>query len=71
MVIHSIIDPMEIMERKEDPGVWQEVPGGLIQGDLCEKGMTVTRLVSTDPAMYLNPLYQPGAVCQVPQKGKS
>ena len=31
-MIHSIIDPMEIMERKEDPGVWQEVPGGLIQG---------------------------------------
>ena len=61
MVIHSIIDPLEIMERKRDPSVWQKVPGGLIQGIAGENGLTVTRLVSTDPAMYLDPRYQPGA----------
>lgn len=61
MVIHSIIDPLEIMERKSDPSVWQQVPGGLIQGIAGENGLTVTRLVSTDPAMYLDPRYQPGA----------
>ena len=54
MVIHSIIDPLEIMERKRDPS-------GLIQGIAGENGLTVTRLVSTDPAMYLDPRYQPGA----------
>ena len=71
MVIHSIIDPMEMMERQNDPGVWQQVPGGLDQGVLGEQGLTVARLVSTDPAMYLDPRYQPGAVyClgQVPKK---
>ena len=45
MVIHSIIDPMEIMERQNDPGVWQQVPGGLVQGVLGEQGLTVARLV--------------------------
>ncbi|MFQ9846558.1 MAG: hypothetical protein ACLRXC_06625 [[Clostridium] leptum] len=26
-----IIDLMEMMERQNDPGVWQQVPGGLVQ----------------------------------------
>lgn len=46
-------------------------PGGLVQGVLGEQGLTVARLVSTDPAMYLDPRYQPGAVYrlgQVPKK---
>ena len=71
MVIHSIIDPMEMMERQNDPGVWQQVPGGLVQGVLGEQGLTVARLVSTDPAMYLDPRYQPKTVYrlgQVPKK---
>ncbi|MDD3193008.1 MAG: YlzJ-like family protein [Oscillospiraceae bacterium] len=62
MVIHSIVDPLEIMERRDEPGVWAQVPGGFLQGVPAENGLTVTRLVSTDPAMYLNPLYQPGTL---------
>lgn len=64
MVIHSIIDPLEMLERTEDPSVWRQVPGGFLQGMQGENGLTVTRLVSTDPALYLNPRYQPGAVYQ-------
>lgn len=62
MVIHSIIDPLEMMERPKDGSVWRQVSGGFLQGVPGENGLTVTRLVSTDPALYLDPLYQPGAV---------
>ncbi len=64
MVIHSIIDPLEMLEKTEDSSVWRQVPGGFLQGMQGENGLTVTRLVSTDPALYLNPQYQPGAVYQ-------
>lgn len=64
MVIHSIIDPLEMLEKTEDSSVWRQVPGGFLQGMQRENGLTVTRLVSTDPALYLNPQYQPGAVYQ-------
>lgn len=64
MVIHSIIDPLEMLEKTEDTSVWRQVPGGFLQGMQGENGLTVTRLVSTDPALYLNPQYQPGAVYQ-------
>ena len=67
MVIHSIIDPLEMLEKIETPvywPTWLEVPGGFLQGMQGENGLTVTRLVSTDPALYLNPQYQPGAVYQ-------
>lgn len=62
MLIHSIIDPLEMMEKTQDPSVWRQVPGGFLQGVQCRDGLTVTRLISTDPALYLDPRYQPGAV---------
>ncbi|MCI9405752.1 MAG: hypothetical protein HFK04_02360 [Oscillospiraceae bacterium] len=62
MLIHSIIDPLEMMEKTEDASVWQQVPGGFLQGVQGRNGLAVTRLVSTDPALYLNPQYQPGAI---------
>lgn len=71
MVIHSIIDPMEMMERQNEPRGLRRCRAGLVQGVLGNRGLTVARLVSTDPAMYLDPRYQPGAVYrlgQVPKK---
>jgi hypothetical protein len=62
MLIHSIIDPLEMLEKTEDASVWQQVPGGFLQGLQGQNGLTVTRLISTDPALYLDPRYQPGAV---------
>ena len=63
MIIHSILDPLEMMQRNDPPRIWQQVPGGFVEGVMGENGLSVTRLVSTDPAMYLDPRYQAGGIC--------
>lgn len=69
MVIHSIVDPQEMMERQADPSSWVNVSGGMLQGIRGENGLVVTRLVSTDPAMYLDPRYAPGAIYPAQDRG--
>lgn len=70
MILHTIVPTDEVMKGFDDAkynyldidvgGVQMQVnPIGIGQGRLV-------RLLSTDPAMYLKPEYQPGSIIQWP-----
>jgi hypothetical protein len=41
----------------------RRVPGGLLEVSRSPQGEFVSRLISTDPRLYLNPAYLPGVRC--------
>ncbi|MBQ1236907.1 MAG: hypothetical protein IIX70_01280 [Oscillospiraceae bacterium] len=61
MILHTVIDPMEVMGSVPPQFVWKKIDGGLLQirKDMTG-GETVERIFSTDPAVYLKKAYQPG-----------
>lgn len=61
MVLYTIepydkIFPQEPCERQ-----FVDVGGAMIEGMSGENGLQITRLISTDPKMYLDKRYAPGA----------
>lgn len=62
MVIHSVT-PLYMLqpECKFPPCVTMQVDGNLIEGYQSENGFQLSRLYSTDPAMYLKKEYFPGS----------
>ena len=58
MILHSIVSEQDIfynMTDKIDPPVYKRINGGLLEFD----GGRLTRLISTDPKMYLDRRYFP------------
>ena len=60
MILHSIISLYDIFCNNEQAltgRVYRQVKGGMVELD----GDRVKRLISTDPKMYLDERYKPGA----------
>lgn len=60
MILHSIISPYDIFcnsEQALQKPVYRQIKGGMIELD----GERIKRLISTDPKMYLDTRYTPGA----------
>lgn len=54
----------------EQPETVQQAPrqlhngASILEGRVVDGAFTVSRLISTDPKLYLDPRYTPGAVCK-------
>ena len=61
MILHSIV-PIDYILPAENTVEYsyKRVNNSYIQGTKSEGKFTVTRLISTDPKMYLDPHYNPG-----------
>ena len=61
MILHSIVSPSDIFFNSTDVQprrhIYRRINGGLLELD----GNTVTRLISTDPRLYLDRRYCPDA----------
>ena len=63
MVIHSITPPEMLMEQSAQPSLeTRPVNGGYLEGHQTPGGFQMTRIWSTDPAMYLKKEYTPGSI---------
>ena len=60
MILHSIISPYDIFYNSEQASrkhTYRQIKGGIVELD----GDRITRLISTDPKMYLDRRYAPDA----------
>ncbi len=62
MLIHSIVSLSDIFYNMDTLRVpqYRKVPGGIVETD----GKSVTRLISTDPRLFLDARYEPGKKLQ-------
>lgn len=60
MTLYTIV-PIENIFPSEPPQTEiVNVGGSFLEGLRCENGIQITRLISTDPKMYLDKRYAPG-----------
>ncbi|HHY51671.1 MAG TPA: hypothetical protein GX499_00305 [Clostridiales bacterium] len=63
MVIHSVMPYPFLMEQPEQPpSTVMEIQGGYLEGYHSPKGFVASRLITTDPALYLKAEYAPGSI---------
>ena len=61
MILHTIIPPEQIFPGDAPRGgECRRMHNNFIQGVNMNGVFTISRLISTDPKMYLNPRYAPG-----------
>jgi len=64
-MLHTIL-PIEAVWPQQIPArTFRRVGGHLLEGYDTPQGFCVTRLLTTDPALYLDPRYAPGAVHRI------
>ena len=63
MLIHSVT-PIEYLQETPAAPVMRAVniSGGYLELESCEQGYKIARLVSTDPAAYLDKRFSPGSL---------
>lgn len=61
MILHSIIPPEAIFPDEPTEFETRQMRSGFIQGVNINGKFTVSRLISTDPSLYLDPRYAPGS----------
>lgn len=67
MLIHSITPlPLLLPPAESPPLEMLPLGGALLEGHKTPEGFSVSRLVSTNPADYLDPRYAPGSICPLP-----
>ncbi len=66
MVLHTIINEYDILQARNQIPLrkMQAVNGGLIEYTVTPLGKEVSRLITTDPNLYLNRNYLPYAKLQ-------
>lgn len=61
MFLHTIVPPEQIFPANGGEAYeYQNLHNSIVQGVRENGGFTVRRLISTDPAMYLDPRFAPG-----------
>jgi hypothetical protein len=67
MLIHSITPRCFLEEQPVLPQLtMRQFPGGMLEGEETPRGFVISRLYSTDPALYLSKDYAPGAAFSPP-----
>lgn len=57
------IEPIDRIFPTEPPkSVTMSIKGGLLEGTRTPEGFAVTKLISTDPKLYLDPTNAPGYI---------
>ncbi len=59
-VIHSIVPADQIFPAEPPRIELVNLNGSFLEGTRGKDGIQITRVISTDPAMYLNEKYAPG-----------
>ena len=61
MVLHTIINEYDILQAQNELPVQkvQAINGGIVEYSVTPQGKEISRLISTDPYLYLNSSYQP------------
>lgn len=69
MILHSVA-PLEYLLPQETDFREEEVPvlGAVLCGRRTPQGLMITRLISTNPADYLNDRFAPGSLYPFPAK---
>ncbi len=73
MMLWTIYPPEVVFRTEETPPRQEEVAvgGRIFLVSRTEGGQhQIERLISTDPADYLNPLWQPGQILMMPGKNR-
>lgn len=61
MILHTIIPPEQIFPGDNSAAYeYRELHNSYIQGVTIGGKFTISRLISTDPKLYLDPRYAPG-----------
>lgn len=64
MILHTIIDPNEIMDtsymKNFQPADCKTLENCVVYGVKCKEGFQINGIFSTNPADYLNPNYESG-----------
>ena len=70
MILHSIAPLSLLLPEGQEP-LQETLPvnGALLQGRRVPEGFLIDRLISTNPADYLDTRYMPGSVCTLFQAG--
>lgn len=69
MLIHSVTPADFLREFPEYPQLtMKKFYGGFIEGEDTPQGFVISRLHSTNPALYLSKAYAPGAVFAIPKE---
>lgn len=64
MILHSIVPPEQIFAGTDLHYEYKPLHGGYVQGVEQNGHFTISRLISTNPHMYLDPRYAPGGEYQ-------
>lgn len=66
MVLYTIEPYEKIFPAEPSAAQLINVGGGMLEGVRCENGIQITRLISTNPKMYLDKRYAPGEHYKTP-----
>ena len=62
MMLYTVVSTPVVFPPQPPPaGQWRSCNGGMVLLRRTAQGQVVDRLVSTDPAQYLHPGFQPGS----------
>ena len=63
MIVHSVTPVHFLLDQPESPSAsMQQIEGGYVEGYHTPQGFHMSRLHSTDPALYLKNEYAPGSI---------
>lgn len=69
MLIHSIVPYEQMFDTKPlSKQRYEKISGGCLELTQSGKEEYISRIISTNPADYLNPLYAPGSPFPSPSK---
>ena len=68
MIIHSVTPTWYLMEQPAAPTMEVAgLDGGYLEGVRQGRDLIISRVISTDPAVYLKPEFAPGSTYTLPQ----
>ena len=68
MILHTIVPPEQIFSQQAPEYRYRKVNNSYLEERRLGEGYVVSRLMSTDLRMYLDPKYQPGAEIKPPER---
>lgn len=61
MILYTIVPPQQVFyEPAKAEYEYRQVHNSYVQGVRIDGKFSISRLISTDPSMYLDPRYAPG-----------
>ncbi len=68
MILHTIVPLEQVFSQPAPEYRYRQMNNSYIEERREGDGYVISRVLSTNPRMYLNPNYQPGAVMKTPER---